>query len=338
MKTVVPILALLLTAIAPALRAQAPPPPEIENERRPGPGSRDPASRENRPGPWNNDVLAVRLEADGRTTRLATFPRAGVPTVARLKDGRLLAAFQHFPQDDERNFDRVAAAFSSDEGQSWTTPQPIAIEGLEAGLARPFDPTLVPLPDGRVRLYFTSNRSPDFRRGVPAIYSAISDDGVRYTFEPGMRFAIEGRVVIDCAVALHEGVFHLLVPDNGSAGDFAQRPPRGEPPGGGTGYHALSRDGLAFERVADVTLDRANRWLGNLQSDGAWLVFFGTGPGPWPVTSADGVSWKTSENAARPPGADPGAVKLRDGAWLLLVTSPPRPGTPGAERMRPERR
>ena len=34
-------------------------------------------------------------------------------------------------------------------------------------------------------------------------------------------------------------------------------------------------------------------------------------------------------------GADPGAVKLRDGSWLLVVTGPPRPGTASAaQRMR----
>ena len=122
-----------------------------------------------------------------------------MPTVARLQDGRLITAFQHFPEDDNRNFDRVAVAFSRDEGQNWTKPEAISVENLEQGLARPFDPTLVPMPDGRVRLYFTSNRSPDFRRSTPAIYSAVSDDGMHYTFEPGIRFEVEGRFVIDGA-------------------------------------------------------------------------------------------------------------------------------------------
>ena len=310
------LLALALTGLAAASAQNA----------QPGPPDR------NRPGPWDNDVLAYRAGTEMRAEKLATFERAGVPTVARMKDGRLIAAFQHFPSDDERNFDRVAVAFSSDEGRAWTRPEPIVVAGMEAGMARPFDPTLVPLPDGRVRLYFTSNRSPDFRRSIPAIHSAISDDGVRYTFEPGVRFALDGRVVIDCAVALHDGAFHLIVPDNGGADDFMARPQRGEPPRAGNGYHAVSRDGLKFERVADVTLARGGHWLGNMQSDDGVLTFFGSGPGPWPVVSADGVSWKESERIAQAPGADPGAVKLRDGSWLLLVTSPPRPGTPSAQR------
>jgi hypothetical protein len=125
-----------------------------------------------RPGPWDNDELVYRVAPGGEPEKLATFARAGVPTVARLKVGRLLAAFQNFPQDDHRHFDRVAVCFSGDEGRTWTKPEPIVVEGMEAGLARPFEPTLMPLPDGRVRLYFTANRSPDFRRSPPAIYSA----------------------------------------------------------------------------------------------------------------------------------------------------------------------
>ncbi len=286
--------------------------------------------RRNQPGPWDNDVMVYRVAKGGEPKKLATFERAGVPTVARMKDGRLIAAFQNFPADDNRNFDRVAVSFSTDEGITWSKAEPIVVAGLEAGLARPFDPTLVPLPDGRVRLYFTSNRSPDFRRSTPAIYSAISTNGIHYTFEPGARFAIEGRVVIDCAVGLHDGVFHLIVPDNGAAEDFMSAPQRGRQPPGGNGYHAVSTNGLKFERVADVKLSSTrDRWLGNMQSEGGKLVFFGTGA-TWPVTSADGKTWESAADAFRLPGADPGAVKLRDGSWLLLVTSAPRPGTPTA--------
>jgi hypothetical protein len=285
----------------------------------------------NRPGPWDNDVLVYRVPTNGAPEKLATFERAGVPTLARLKGGRILTAFQHFPQDDNRNFDRVAVRLSSDEGRSWTKAEPILVEGMEPGLARPFDPTLVPLPDGRIRLYFTSNRSPDFRRSTPAIYSAISSDGIHYTFEPGVRFELEGRIVIDCAAALYGGVFHLIVPDNGTAANFAAGPQGGQPPRRGTGYHAVSKDGLNFHRVADVQVPANRRWLGNMQSDGGQLVFFGTGEsGLWSATSTNGEQWELASRPLRVPGADPGAVKLADGSWLLAVTGPPRPGTAGA--------
>ncbi|HEY2574038.1 MAG TPA: sialidase family protein [Verrucomicrobiaceae bacterium] len=87
-------------------------------------------SPEDRPGPWDQDVLVYRVLADGKIEPAITFERAGVPTMTRVKDGRLVAAYQNFPKDDPRNFDRVAVRFSSDDGKIWSEPQPIVVEGM----------------------------------------------------------------------------------------------------------------------------------------------------------------------------------------------------------------
>jgi len=294
--------------------------------------------QQNRPpmpatGPWNNDVDLFRIDTSGASKKVHSFERAGVPTAARMSDGRLIAAFQHFPKDDQRNFDRVAISFSDDEGLTWTAPRPMNIQGMEAGMARPFDPTLVPLPDGNVRMYFTSNRSPDFRISTPKIHSAFSKDGLNYVFEPGIRFAVEGRITIDCACALHKGEFHLIVPDNGTAAQMQQEMQSRSKPRALGAYHAISSDGLNFKRIDDLSASQSNRWLGNVQSENGTMFFWGTGPGPWPLTSVDGKQWAASQQSMRITGADPGVVKLRDGSWLILATSPPRRGTMGNDRL-----
>lgn len=280
-------------------------------------------------GPWQGDVNVVLAGADGTVTRLHTFERAGVPTVTRLKDGRLMAAFQNFPKDDQANFDKVAISFSADEGRTWTATATMVITGMDQDLMRPFDPTLVPLPDGRVRMYFTSNRSPRFEESTPAIYSAISEDGLHYTFESGMRFGVEGKVVIDCAVCLHQGVFHLFSPDNGTAAEMREEQYPGRPrPSSGLGYHATSKDGLTFERVPDVKIEGASnlRWLGNVISDGTIMTFIGTGSatprrgGLWMATSKTGTEWTLIESPPAIGGADPGIVQLKDGASLVVST------------------
>ena len=282
-----------------------------------------------RSGPWNNDVCVYRIGNSGTIEKLASFERAGVPTVARLKDGRLIAAHQHFSENNDVDFDKVAVHFSSDEGKSWTAAQIIRIDGLSEGMRFPFDPTLVPLPDGRVRLYFTSLKGRLFEEDRPAIYSAVSSNGIDYKVEPGVRFGIEGRPVIDCAVVLHQGVFHLYAPDNsiggfpGEGGQTRLRPK--DVPRSGTGYHATSKDGLQFTRQPDVQIEGGCRWLGSAQSDGKLLTFFGTGePGIWMATSEDGQRWKLKEHRLPLGGADPGAVRLRNSDWLFLVTGPPR--------------
>lgn len=294
-------------------------------------------------GPWNRDVIVYRVSASGAVEKAATFERAGVPTIARMKDGRLIAAHQHFPESDRENFDKVAARFSNDEGRTWTAPQVIRVDGLPEGMRFPFDPTLVPLPDGRVRLYFTGNHGRTFHRSTPAIHSAISADGVNYAYEPGVRFAVEGRMVIDCAVVLHQGAFHLFVPHNGAGGPPGMEQPD-DRPREGAGYHATSKDGLNFTRVADVQIEGRRRWLGNAQSDGRLITFYGTGEGMnrnedgrprggfWMATSADGRSWKP---VANPPigGGDPGAVRAREGGLVVVITGETVRG-PNAHRFR----
>ena len=320
----------------------------------PQPGHHDPQlfnvpGRPNRdqPGPWDNDVFVFRVGKDGESEKLAAFERAGVPTVARLNDGRLIAAHQHFPNDNDADFDKVAVRFSSDEGRSWTAPQVIRVEGLPEGMRFPFDPTLVPLPDGRVRLYFTGNMGRSFQRSTPAIHSAISTDGVNFAYEPGVRFAVEGRMVIDCAVVLHNGRFHLYAPDNGvqmQSGRPPQNQAASDRPREGVGYHATSKDGLSFTRVADVQIEGRRRWLGNAQSDDKVITFLGTGDpgergipgdgrprgGVWMAISSDGQAWRLVP-APPVPVADPGAVALRDGGWIVVGTGPPRRGMPGAK-------
>ena len=315
--------ALLLGACAAHTQPQPHPPPAS-------------ASRQ-RPGPWDHDVLIYRVRLNGVPEQMGKFERAGVATVTRLRDGRLIAAHQHFPEDNEVDFDKVAVRFSSDEGRSWGPPLVIRLSGLPDGMRFPFDPTLVVLPNGRVRLYFTSLRGQRFEEARPAIFSAISTNGVDYTFEPGLRFQIEGRPVIDCAVVLHKGAFHLYSPDNGAGG------PPGKPPAGrsvdrrseSAGYHAVSRDGLQFERVDDVRSEGHRRWLGNAQSDGRSITFFGTGEGGiWMATSKDGQSWMPARTLTNLRIADPGAVTLKDRSLLVMGTGPPRPGTRSDQRPR----
>ncbi|MEQ1853185.1 MAG: hypothetical protein ABMA01_16525, partial [Chthoniobacteraceae bacterium] len=312
-----------------SIAAEPPRNPPAPNDFAPKPPPRNFAAE----GPWNRDILAYRVSASGAVEKATTFERAGVPTIARLADGRLIVAHQHFPENDRENFDKVAVHFSGDDGRTWGAAQVIQVTGLPEEMRFPFDPTLVPLPDGRVRLYFTGNMGRTFGRGTPKIHSAISTDGVNYTYEPGVRFEVEGKMTIDCAVVLHQGVFHLFVPHNGAPPSPGQRP--AEPSGEGMGFHATSKDGLNFTRVDDLQVEGRRRWLGNAQSDGKLITFYGTGEGMstgngeggrprggfWMATSADGVNWKL---VANPPvaGADPGAVRTKDGGLLVVATGP----------------
>ena len=254
-------------------------------------------------GPWKGG-LWIAAGPDG-VTWSAPQPfigPAGVPSLARTSAGRLVATFQWFPFDTPEAFDRVAVSFSDDGGTTWTVPVAIHVEGLPAAYMRPFDPTIVALDDGRLRLYFTSNTGPG---SVNAFYSAISTDGITYDWETGVRFS-PGRGTVDCAVAHWNGLWHLTSPI-------------GAPHEGA--YHAVSSDGLQFTRQADIPSSGSFNWLGNLISVDGALRFYGNSPaGLWYAESRDGLSW-TSPVVMNVRGGDP-AVVTDQGLWLLVFVGP----------------
>jgi hypothetical protein len=188
----------LLIAAAPALAQDLGPP--------------DP-TRAIGPGPWDNDLVLLRSQ-DGKS-----FPAFGVlasraasaTLCAGEPGGRLVAAFLWYPEQRPEAFDQIAVAFSADQGGTWSEPLPIVILGLPDELARPGDPCLVALPDGRFRLYFISQpqdgpaAGPFPPGGWPAAYSAVSDDALLWTFEDGARFALEGSRVGAPSVARFQG-------------------------------------------------------------------------------------------------------------------------------------
>ncbi|MCX6011991.1 MAG: hypothetical protein NTV30_00975 [Chloroflexi bacterium] len=82
-----------------------------------------------------------------------------------------------------------------------------------------------------------------------------------------------------------------------------------------------------------MKIEGDRRWLGCAQSDGKEITFWGTSQngGLWLANSTDGKSWKLLESALIL-GVDPGAVASQKGGWIVVVTGPPRPGTPSAQR------
>lgn len=263
-------------------------------------------------GPWNRDQEWFE-SSDGLTfVKKGIFvERAGVPSLARGADGRLFAVFQWFPLSDREAFDQVALMCSSDAGRTWSRPETIRVAGQPANLYRVFDPTLVVLPEGSFRLYYSAERtSAQVPRGNRAIFSAISDDALNYRFEPGQRFGFEDTETYDCAVAGLGGYWHLFCPVSGASG---------------WGYHALSADGLQFAPQPRVFMPSGREWLGNALTSGIALTFFGSGGpgGAWAGTSPDGYTWTLAPSATGL-GGDPAVVPLGDGRFLGIATGPLR--------------
>lgn len=261
-------------------------------------------------GPWNRDLYILHsIDGTKFGERKLFAERAGVPCLTQDARGRLVAVFQWFPFERRESFDKIAVAFSEDGGRTWTEPRTVEFSQLPAEYERQFDPTIVHLADGRLRLYFTSNPEQE----QTAIYSAISDDGLLFTFEPGLRFGVEGEGVVDCAVTKLADAWHLFAPIGGQRG---------------RAYHAVSKDGLNFERKEDVSVPGRGTWIGNVVALAQGMKFYGSGPeGVWAATSADGSIWQ-KDNGARAEGGDPAVWQWKDGNFVMIVTGDLREDAP----------
>lgn len=147
---------------------------------------------------------------------------------------------------------------------------------------RGFDPAIVSLPDGRLRMYYISAPTTAGRQ----LLSAVSGDGLRWTREPGLRLEDAGLGVPE-VVPLSGGGWRLY---------RVGSPPRGDP------CHcilsAVTTDGLSFtaeagRRSPDDFVDPAVVQVGASE----WLMIAAKFEGRTPprslflATSRDGLSW-----------------------------------------------
>ncbi|MCE3260317.1 MAG: hypothetical protein K0S12_1958, partial [Bacteroidetes bacterium] len=209
---------------------------------------------------------------------------SGVATVIRIgspASDTLLAAFQWFPMPmNNPKWDKVAVKFSYNGGISWTSPTTCTFTGLPANFQRPFDPTLLQMPNGKIRMYFSCGP----QIGSPGsinTYAGLSEDGMTYTFEPVATFDDASKNAIDPAVGELGGVYYY----NSSTG--VQNDPS---------HRAISSDAVSFTTQAVFPYDGIHVWLGNYLTDGSTLKFYGCGNSIWVNSTGNGTTWNGYTN------------------------------------------
>ena len=270
--------------------------------------------------PWERP-LKIAWSNDGITfANTAVFQdSSGVPGAVQWKGDTIACVFQWFRQPvNSPTWDRVAIKFSYDGGRSWTTPTPIKINGLPANYQRPFDPTLAVVNKDSLRLYFSSSN------GLPMggldnsvdTYSAVSTNGLTYTFEPKARYDDAAKAVIDPAVIYFNGVWHYAAP--------AGAPQEGA-------FHGSGKDGLNFTVHSKYPSDNNHNWTGNFMlNTAAELRFYGSGPQIWYNQSVDGFAWQGYTNTNIKGGGDPSAVKSGNQTYLIIYVGEPYTSGNGA--------
>jgi hypothetical protein len=259
-------------------------------------------------GPWENS-LSLAWSSDKETFQESiTSPttlieHGGVPSIIVKDDGTVIAAYQYFPANEEE-FDKIAVSFGAYEGSEWTPSELIEIENYPEDLSRPFDPTLTLTKNGNIRLYFTANTKTKKLTDQVAIYSALSEDGIHYTFEPGARYrSSSGDMTIDAAAVLYNGIWHLYTP---------AMPNKGV-------NHVISTDGLNFEEQEQILTDDGRNWTGNvLVVDGKMRFYGASSKGIWFAESEDGFTW-SEPIYTNIDGGDPAIGHLSNSDRLIML-------------------
>jgi len=258
--------------------------------------------------PWTAPLMIANSN-DGITfdAPVVFQDSSGVPSAVRWRGDTLVCVFQWCRQPvGSPTWDRVAVKFSSDNGASWTLPQPIVVHDLPPSYQRPFDPTLAVIPGDSLRIYFSSSDGmpPPGEDSLINTYSAISADGVNFFFEPDPRVDHPTNRVIDPAVIHFGGLWHYLSPV-------------GAPQSGA--YHYISQEGTHFSMAPNIGSDAQHNWTGNyLVNASDELRFYGTGfPFVWFNSSPNGGEW-TGYTNSNIRGGDPTVVKQANGTHLII--------------------
>ena len=211
---------------------------------------------------------------------------ASVPD-AIYKDGVIYIYFVDVSQDGIP--ERIGLIKSADKGTTWSEKVNITIQGQGEKVA--VDPAPFLLPDGRIRLYFFDIADTRVPGRSGKIYSALSDNGVDFVIEQGVRLERQ-EGLFDPDVIWVDGTWFMYVGD-------------------GTGQKtvvATSTDGMTFTEKGVAYGEGA---IPNVFYNGKQFFLY-TG-GIDIATSTDGLTFtKTSSRFESSYGltADPGVIEL----------------------------
>ncbi len=241
------------------------------------------------------------------------------PEVVKLPDGR----YRMYYGLDPRTYPEVAIISAvSSGGLNWIPESGIRISGE----AMPAMPSVIELPDGRWRMYYSSG----------GIQSAISDDGLNFQQE-GLQLANYGDIVVrsSTVIRLDDGRYRMYYCEG-----------KQQPTWPVQVKSAISSDGLSWEIEPGIRIDGSKSpFYGHIDgpdivklSDGSFRLYFWSGSpkqekertgGVYITDSVDGLNFSnitlifgrfTDEEGRKILPADSSVVKIEEG-WRMYCGS-----------------
>ncbi|NQV13112.1 MAG: exo-alpha-sialidase [Parcubacteria group bacterium] len=273
----------------------------------------------NREGPYNNKIsYATGTDLLSWTDSEETIAEHASVPGAVYRDGIIYVYFVDV--SEECYPEALGLIKSTDNGATWSAKETAYIKDL--GTKVTADPAPILLDDGRIRIYYfdisaTPEPGEDFK-----IYSAISQDGVNFIQEDGIRFSNPGT--LDPDVIKVGATWRLYTGDIENDSTIS----------------ATSTDGLNFTKEGTAFSGGAVPDV-FYQDDTYYLYTAGINI----ATSPDGKSFTDTGKSFRTQmgviTADPSVIELDDESYLMLykyqegAPQGPGPGEPGGPQPPP---
>lgn len=251
-------------------------------------------------GPFYHDVYTA-TSTDGlkfSPSGNKVAEHASVPDAIKLPSGQLAV---YAVDGAQRSKSGVLIAVSDDGGQSWQTGSMQLSREHFGGVA---DPQVVMADDGRLRLFYIVFAAPAAPgqppKGINKVQSAVSNDGINFTEEQGVRFEYDS--ITDPDVIKIGSTWFMY---------SAQGPKQ---------IYATSPDGLSFS-YQGVARERGSVSKTVAAGGGKYRQFYCVN-GISSSTTNDGINW-SDEGVSLPAPAgkmicDPSPVQLNESNWLMI--------------------
>jgi len=251
----------------------------------PGSGAGAPPGGTTNDGPWNHRVMGA-TSSEGLTW---------------AKDEKIIADQASVPDailDNENNIriyyvdwynGHVISVALSHDGVNWIYKK-VTIQGEVAGSQggiSPVDPDIVLLPDGRYRLFYMY---------AGKIYSAISNYGINFVKEDGVRYQQEG-MVYDPDVIKMGDVWRMFI----SLGI--------------RNLSTVSNDGLSFSRENELPFEGSVSCT--IPVENGYRMYYMKQGGISSSFSSDERNW-VSEGLRLDNAGDPTVIKLQNGIYKMF--------------------
>ena len=243
-------------------------------------------------GPWNHRVMSATSSngLDWVKDNIIIADQASVPDAVVDLEGNFRLYYV-----DWYNGHIISTALSQD-GQNWIYKK-VTIEGEGEGTQdehspTPVDPDIVLLPDGRFRLYYMNGGK---------IYSAVSDHGINFKKEEGVRYkGATDEMWMDPDVVKMGEVWRMFI-WRMTAGSVEA-------------ISTVSDDGLTFTK--EIGTLPPGIISSTIPLEGGYRMYYVNG-GIHSAISSEGADWE-KEGLRLDNAADPTVIELQDGTYKMF--------------------